>query len=375
MLGALITTLDELADADPSALADSATIVELHHQLARLEAIAARATARWDAESRWAVDGARSGSAWLAARLHTPREQAQRCLRLGRAMRALPHAEAAWTAGEVTGAHVSALASARSEHVAEAMDRDEASLVDEARTLTFRGFQRRLDYWRQCNDLDAEERRAARQVEDRRVHLSQTFQGAWVLDGVLDPISGTIVSDTLAAIERELFESDWADTKERLGFEPRACDLARTPAQRRVDALVEMATRARTAPAGGRRPEPLFSVLIGLPRFEQMCELVNGAVVTPGSLVPWIDNAWIERAVFGPPSRVIDVGVQRRFFTGGIRRGVELRDEGRCFHNTCEEPIAEIDHIEPAGWGGLTVQENGRGACRFHNRQRHRGPP
>ena len=98
--------------------------------------------------------------------------------------------------------------------------------------------------------------------------------------------------------------------------------------------------------------------------------------MTPGSLLPYLDQAWIERVVFGPPSRVIDVGMERRLFTGATRRGVELRDR-ECFHDLCELPIEQIDHIEPSAWGGLTEQRNGRGACGFHNRQRHRrrGPP
>lgn len=42
-LGAL---LDELTGAEPAALADEATVVELHRQHARLEAVLARATRR-----------------------------------------------------------------------------------------------------------------------------------------------------------------------------------------------------------------------------------------------------------------------------------------------------------------------------------------
>ena len=65
-----------------------------------------------------------------------------------------------------------------------------------------------------------------------------------------DPVNGTIVNVTLQAIEQELFEADWAEAKERLGRDPLVTELGRTPAQRRADAMVEMAIRARTAPAG-----------------------------------------------------------------------------------------------------------------------------
>src|SRR3546814_2215472 len=79
---------------------------------------------------------------------------------------------------------------------------------------------------------------------------------------VLDPVRGAIVSETLDMIERELFEADWAEAKARLGRKPLLDELARTNAQRYADALTVMATRARTAPADGRRPAPLFKVLV-----------------------------------------------------------------------------------------------------------------
>ena len=77
--------------------------------------------------------------------------------------------------------------------------------------------------------------------------------------------------------------------------------------------------------------------------------------------------------MFDSPSRVIDVGVHQRLFSGATRRAVEVR-ERECFDEYCDVPSAdcEIDHIQPYSEGGLTVQANGRPACAFHNRQRHR---
>jgi hypothetical protein len=153
-----------------------------------------------------------------------------------------------------------------------------------------------------------------------------------------------------------------------------AADLWRTPAQRRADAMVEMARRAGAKPEGARMPEPLFSVLVDYETFAgTICELANGPAVTPGSLLRYLDQAWIERVVFGSPSRVIDIGARRRLFTGATRRAVQVRDR-ECFHDFCDIPAADcqVDHIEPYGAGGLTVQDNGRPACDFHNRERHR---
>ncbi len=106
-----------------------------------------------------------------------------------------------------------------------------------------------------------------------------------------------------------------------------------------------------------------------------ICELADGAVVTPGSLVPWLDQAWVERVVFDGPSRVIDVGVRQRLFSGATRRAVQVRDR-ECFHDLCDTPAADcdVDHIQPWAAGGPTIQANGRPACGFHNRARHRRP-
>jgi hypothetical protein len=153
-----------------------------------------------------------------------------------------------------------------------------------------------------------------------------------------------------------------------------AADLARTPAQRRADALVEMARRAGAVPAGARLPEPLFTVLVGYETFAgPICELADGTVVTPGSLVGWLGEAWVERVVFDGPDRIKNVGVRRRIFTGATRRAVEVRDR-ECFSEFCDvaDEDCQIDHVQPWSAGGLTVDENGRAACGYHNRRRHR---
>src|SRR6185312_4488919 len=117
---------------------------------------------------------------------------------------------------------------------------------------------------------------------------------------------------------------------------PDAFEIRRTPAQRRVDALVEMATRSRTAPIDGIRPRPLFTVLVGYETLRgRICELANGrGVLSPRQLLPWLDQAVVERAVFGPRNRV-DVSATARLFTGATRRAVEIRDHGGCTHPYC----------------------------------------
>jgi hypothetical protein len=137
-----------------------------------------------------------------------------------------------------------------------------------------------------------------------------------------------------------------------------------------------MATRSGAMPADGRRPEPLFSVLVGYETLKgRICELANGQVIPPDSLIRFMDGAWFERAVFAPGKRV-EVSITSRFFTGATRRAIELRDQ-QCTHEYCDIPAedCQIDHIIPYSQGGLTTQGNGRVLCPFHNRQRNGRPP
>jgi hypothetical protein len=142
----------------------------------------------------------------------------------------------------------------------------------------------------------------------------------FALDASLDPISGTIVATALRRIERQLFRQDWDDAKAVHGDDTRIEHLARTPAQRRADALVELAERAMAAPTGARMPRPLVTVHVGYETFAgRLCELENGTVIAPGHLLPLL-------------------------------------------------PHADVDHVVEWANGGPTVQENGRLRSPVHNR-------
>ncbi len=342
----------------------------------QLEAAEARLRARWDADRVWQGSGAKSGAAWLAREQRLPIQTTRQRVRHARALRTLPAVEAAWVAGEIDRAHLITLLGARTPRTKHQFDTDHKELLDSARTRGFVDFKRHCDLWEALVDPDGAEQGADDDRTAREVHLSQSFGGMWFGRMTLDPIPGDIVHGTLAMIERELFDADWADAKERLGRDPLVVDLARTPAQRRADALVEMATRARTAPPDGKRPRPLFTVLVGYETFAgPLLELFNRTTITPGTAARWLDGADIERILFDGPSRVIDVGAKRRFFRGALRRAIEVRDR-TCFHPCCDEvpERPQIDHIHEHAKGGPTTQENARLGCDFHNRWRNHHP-
>jgi hypothetical protein len=371
---AAVSALQDL-DLDRLSLEELSEAVVAFQQLrARVESAEARLVARWDATKAWQLDGAKTPAAWIAWRTRLPVEEARRRVRHARALRALPALAAAWSAGEIDRTHLTTILGARNERTAERFATDHTVLLEAARILGFVDFKRTRDRWVNIVDPDGAEQTADHQRAAREVHLSKSLDGMWFGRTTLDPISGEIVGTTLAEIDNELFRADWAAAKERLGRDPLIVELDRSPAQRRADALVEMATRARTAPADGRRPAPLFTVVVGYETFAgPVLELFNRTVITPGTAARWLTDAYVERVVFDSPSRVIDVGAQRRFFRGALRRAIEVRDR-TCFHPTCDDvpQRTEIDHIHEASCGGPTTQDNGWASCGHHNRDRYR---
>jgi hypothetical protein len=375
-LDVLTAAIDELRGSDPSIWADTESIEELYRQRARLEAVVSAVTAAFDAAGNWVPDGAYNASTWLATRCHLPKSQARQMVRRGRELRHLPVTSQAFADGDITTAQVDVVAALRRPSTEEALARDEEMLVGQAVALRYETFRGVAGYWMQLADPDGAETDDEKRRARRDVFLDRSFGDMWLGRITLDPISGSIVGGELRRLEQELFEADWAEAKAALGRDPSTTDLARTSGQRRADALVEMATRSLMARNDARRPTPLFSVLVGWETLRgRVCELAEGAVVSPGSLLPWLDAAYLERIVFAPDSR-IEVSSTARLFSGATRRAIELRDR-QCTHPYCDVPASqcEADHIVPAAIGGPTVEENGRMLCGFHNRLRNQRPP
>ena len=377
-LDALTCALDRLAESDSYSYSDPDSVERLEKGLGRLHCITSQAVAGFDASGEWAVEGAQSAAAWLSTRCHLPLSEARGQLRRGRALPQLPQCAQAFSEGSIGVAQVDVLVKAAKEGGRVdpgAFPRDEAVLVEAAKELKFAAFSAAVAYWTQLADPDGAEESEMEKTARRDVYVSQSIGGMWLGKMTFDPIGGSIYSGELSRLEVEMFDADWAEAKARLGRDPHLDELARTPAQRRADAAVEMAVRSQAMPDNARRPEPLFSVLVDFPTLAgRVCELANGGIVSPGSLVPWLDQAWFERVVYAPGKRV-ECSITARFFTGATRRSIEVRDR-QCTHPYCEAPAerCEIDHIIPYAQGGETTQENGRVYCAFHNRLRNVGP-
>ncbi len=358
----LNAAIDAVSTLDPDTLTDAEldqAMIQLQQQRARLGAVAARLLARWDSRRVWADDQSRSAATRLSRDTNCSITTARVELRRARQLTSMPATATAVSAGDLSLDHVDLLSRANQPWRKAVFAEHEPTLVAECSNLRFGQAKRMVDYWCQRADAEAAETDAQRLRDRTHLHASPTLDGAVVINGVLDPVGGTIVMNELARLERELYLADERD------------GVTRSASQRRAAALVEMATRSATAPAKGKRPRPLFTVLIGDDSFSRMCELANGQVITPGTLVPWLGTAELETVLFDGPTTVISVSKKRRF-TGALRRAIQVRDR-HCQHPSgCDEPAdrCDADHTIPVAENGPTSQFAGRLECWPHNRDR-----
>ncbi|MBI2709477.1 MAG: DUF222 domain-containing protein [Actinobacteria bacterium] len=374
----LEVALDGLAHVSVEALPDAALdelVVRLGQAERRLAAEQARVVGEWEARGVWAADGSRTAAAKLSRATGRSSKAAAAQCRRAAALREMPVVAEAFRDGRLGADHVDALIHARDGELAEVFARDEAVLVGHAETLGYPEFARALRYWKLLADDTKAERDAGAPSAARRLHVSATFSGLVELDGTLDPIGGEIVRNELERIERALFRADWEDAKATHGEAVSVHHLSRTSRQRRADALVEMAKGSAAARStGATAPPPLITVLVSHDEFrDRVCETARGTVVAPGLISDLLFDAEVERVVFGPGNRPLEVGRRTRFFTGALRRAIQVRDR-YCSHPTCTVPAddCEIDHIVSYDEGGETTLDNGRLLCGPHNRWAYR---
>jgi hypothetical protein len=377
----LHAALNVLAEADLDQLADddlAAFVEDLYRLDARFTGRRCDVVRRFDARKVWRSSGARSATTWIATRTRVPKAQAGSELRLGRRLAALPRTALALDDGDITPDAARLVAGCAAGRTASSFDGEvEEFLVGEAKRQRHCDLQRICDYWRLVVDPDGSDEDAEARFARRGTSCNQLPDGTWRVDANLDVIGGTGFDTELRRLEQQMFQEDLRALRAEHGEGATIDLIRRTPRQRRADAMVEMARRSAAAPPGSVKPRPLVTVLVGYETFGgPVRETLNRSVIGPSDLARHLDGADIERIVFDSDSRVIDVGVTRRFFVGATRRAVEVRDR-ECTHPYCDLPYdqCEVDHELPWSRGGLTNQANGRLRCGHHNPHVPGGPP
>lgn len=384
--GEVAAVVEDLGGADglaDEALADA--VVGLARARSLLDAATAEFVARWDARCLWADDGSKAPGPRLARDVGCRPQTASRIVHSARASRSMPLVTAAWRSGTISTDHVERLSRARTPERAEFFPDMEAHLVSVAQNEPWPVFERAVamfetaadDAGSDPTDPDDLKRRDKRERAHRNARPVQ-IGDRWQIVGSLDKIDGQVFANAWERIYQQLWEADLAEARRICGPDASAAEVTqaatdkRTTAQRSADALVEMATRAQTAPVDGQRPRPLISVVVSAGElFGPIRETFNGLVLSRLEVANLLFEADFERITFSTRGQPVEVSSPQRFFTGGWRRAVEVRDRV-CQHPTCNvtAEFCQVDHIIEHSDGGQTSVDNGRLLCPKHNRQR-----
>ncbi|NJC74343.1 DUF222 domain-containing protein, partial [Planosporangium thailandense] len=154
----------------------------------------------------------------------------------------------------------------------------------------------------------------------------------------------------------------------------------RTPGQRRADALVDVCRLATATGAlpdnGGDRPQLVVTVDHATLRTRLgVATLDDGSPLSATTARRLACDAGILPAVLATTGQVLDLGRERRLFTGPLRRALILRDHG-CAFPGCDRPPRWTDGHHIIHWadGGTTSLDNGVLLCGHHHRLIHHSP-
>ncbi len=306
---------------------------------------------------------AESTTSWLAWACRLGYREAAGKVALARSLAAMPLTAAAVATGDLSPSHARVLAKAHRAHPDQYVEH-EAAMVDAVAGLSVRHLRKVVEHWKQAQDYAAALDDANRLYEQRNLHVSQTFGGMGRIDGDAHPEGTETVQAALEAADDGATDPD--DT--------------RTPAQRRLDALVKVCRHyldtADTGTRNGARPH--LGVLLDLASLEgragRRCETDRWGVIHPETARRLACDADISRIITDGDGQPLDVGRRTRTVPPAIRKALEARDGG-CAVPGCDVPAWHCDahHIEHWADGGITALINLILLCRRHHRLLHEG--
>lgn len=363
----IVTAVGELASEERSEWsgpARSARVLELADARERLDAALLQAVADWDRDRTWQADEATSAATWLSHHAGLSTGDATRLVRSARLARAYAPVERALASGGITTTAVAELARAEARRE-DLFARDVDVLIDAAARHRPRDLATVLRRWRHLADDAASNDEPARVHERRYLYASTTVGGTVRIDGELDADGGARL---LAALDRHTRPDPIDDP---LG--------ARTLAQLRADALVEIAEVALGAGESGSGAKAAVEVLIDVESLEgrirgleqATCDILGVGPVPVETVRRILCDATVGRVVTAP-GEVLDVGRPVRFPTAAQRRAVIARDR-LCVWPTCDRPARRCDvhHVVEVRFGGRTILTNLVLLCRRHHTALH----
>jgi hypothetical protein len=377
----LAAVVDELAGEDLARLPDAEAarrVLVLRRLIERLEGHWLRELAGVDGRGAAGADHgtpAEATAGWLRNRTRMGHSDAHHRVRVARALHrgALAGTAQALAAGELSYRHAAALTRATQELPPATTAAAEPVLLDAARRLDPPGLRKVVGHLVAVADPQGADQQAQRRHDRRGLWVSPTLDGMVALDGLLDPEAGETLLAALEPLAR-----------------PSVAEDDRSAAQRRADALTELARRqlegGRLPQTGGVRPQVAVTIELasllgqpGLPGAEAAwmgplpaeaarrlaCDAeVTRVLVTRHHPAPELDDhhpaaepsergdpaaalaarlhtamTLLPRALGGAPTQPLEVGRATRVVAPAQRTALTVRDGG-CRFPGCDRPVA-----------------------------------
>lgn len=390
-------------DVPPSCL-DSAGLAErfarLERERRRLEAELAEVIGEVDRRGEFRTDGHTRVTGWCRALGRWSSAEATSRARIARLHHACPAVAAALAEGTLGVSQCAEMARAfANPRCGEQLLDIIEILLDHAEQLTFDEFRLIVQRWEQIADADGAHRDHERAHRDRRASFGVAGHIAHLVaaGGIAEAAEMMEILRRYAEAE---FHTDWASIRDKYGDAATKDHLPRTAAQRSWDALHRIFLDAVSTPSGAQAPEPVLNIVIDLATFEQLvddfvsdvactsptrthrpadprwwrCETSDGVPLPRGAVWRAALMGHVRRVVIDAAGVPVDVGRERRLFTGPQREIVLLLD-ARCAWAGCDQPThrCQADHTVDHQHGGATATHNGGPACGHHNRWKNRG--
>jgi len=352
MAGDLRDELMALLDVDIALLAPAdrtKLMARIEQARARFESWTLSQLAAFDESGAWQLDAAYNAGNWLAGQTGTARADAGRRLKLANHLRQMPVTAHALAEGQITEAHARVLArGVANPRVRGAFVWAEPRLVARAKACTADELVHEVAAWIELNDQDGAE---PKDPQHDTVSASQVGDRVKInADLGLD--TGIPVLAALDERVNQLFHRDQKVAE----INPTDGLGARTPGNRRAEALTELVLAGAGAESNPRRREPLFTVIIdeetflyGTRREDTVCEQVGGAVVPIDIMVRWRAGARVEALVLDARRSVLHLGRSERYANREQRRALAIRDRG-CAVPGCDRPPAFCDAHHVIWW-------------------------
>ncbi len=353
--------LDRLGDEDLRAVPAQAMgddQMALQRICNRVQAEGLRRLRRFDKGQGYASSMALSAKAWLRWKCNLTYGAASNQVEVARQLETLPQTSKALADGDISYRHASLIATT-AEQLGDKMEAHaEEILVNAAKELDPLRLRYATAQLRHCLQPD-EVLDDAKAAHDRRfLYLSQTFDGIFRIDGQLDADGGAALQTALNA-----------------AMGPPAADDSRSAAQRRADALTDIARQqldgGRLPEVGGQKPHLMITVDMATLTKEpgsRAAELEWAQPIPAETARRLACDCTITPVLRGAESHQVEAGRTSRVIPPSMRRALIARDK-HCRFPGCDRPAAWTDghHLNHWADGGPTLPFNLALVCGRHH--------